>query len=1101
MIINQIDEIIHRIVKQRDHTISLLTNCGYDVSGISNSNSSNNFLCKRLQVTRLCDLKIACVMDKFTLESYTPECILMELTPTNWMDEINEFEPDMLFVESAWEGKNKSWYKKIAGGSLEYSEMVSYSKEKEIPVIFWNKEDPVYTDVFMPAAMLADIVFTTDIDCIARYKTELGHDNVYHLHFAAQPHIHNPIEKYERKNRFCFAGAYYHRYKERAKVFDEFAQELDQTHGIDIYDRNFGAARPEHAFPSSYNRNILGRLDSAEIDKAYKGYIFGINMNSIQQSQTMFARRVFELLASNTVTVGNYSRGVKNYFGDLTICTDSVKTLKQNLNEYCKNDASLRKFRLAGLRLILSEHLYEDRLDYIIRKVYGKSLKKVLPKVSVICRLNNYSKADHIINIFKSQTHDNTALIIINDELNIYDIANILVITEERAKKSKLCEFANEGFISVFDENDYYGANYLLDLVLSTRYCNSDIIGKAAYFRNGEITENDYKRKTYAFNQIISSKRSIFKHTMFSDKTISYVISRVDLIGYSIDEFNYNEGGRNSEMSDDVYIADRGISLAEIEKQSENIKTPFTADAKMIYLANDIINSIPKKIDRNIKVTKYGNYIEFNSILDKDLHTYIYLNNHFDCEALDIQNGKLQIYISGICNCDAIGTFIIIKKNGVEAAPQFTKINNTQLLDVPADAVKIKFALRIKGSGKLELQKIILGKKLIDATHDVKFLSRSNLLILTNQYPSYDDLYRNMFVHRRVKSYYEDGQICDVMKFNIYAKNEYLEFERINIVSGQSGVLSNILNTSNVNTIFVHFLNETMWAVLKNYISKKRIFIWMHGVDVQPWWRRKHNFITDADLNKAKEDSERNLIFWKDVFNNYEDKKIHFIFVSEYLANEVMLDYNINLPESAYSVIHNIIDTDVFTYIKKAPEQRKKILAIKSFANKNYANDIMSKAIASISGYDHFNDLEFYICGDGDRFEEDTKEIKKYKNVHLIKRYLSQTEILEYHKQCGVYLSTTRMDTQGVSRDEAMSSGLVPITNSVAAVPEFVDDSCGILAPGEDYMAIGKAIITLYENPNQFLTLSENAANRVRMQSSKNKTVKKELELMARYTI
>jgi glycosyltransferase involved in cell wall biosynthesis len=35
----------------------------------------------------------------------------------------------------------------------------------------------------------------------------------------------------------------------------------------------------------------------------------------------------------------------------------------------------------------------------------------------------------------------------------------------------------------------------------------------------------------------------------------------------------------------------------------------------------------------------------------------------------------------------------------------------------------------------------------------------------------------------------------------------------------------------------------------------------------------------------------------------------------------------------------------------------------------------------------------------------------------------------------------SRTDTQGVSRDEAMSSGLVPVTNAVAAIPEFVDDT------------------------------------------------------------
>ena len=304
------------------------------------------FALKRKQLK---ELRVACVMDRFTLDSYAPECILKEVTPDGWKKEIASFSPDLLFIESAWQGKDGLWHRKIAGCSKEYFEMTSYCQEHGIPIVFWNKEDPIYTDTFMAAARMADVVFTTDIDCIEQYKTELGHDCVYHLHFAAQPKVHNPIEKYERKDRFCFAGAYYHRYAERSRIFDSFAEVFLKTKGFDIYDRNYKSALPEHAFPRRYDPYILGKLDPSEIDVAYKGYAYGINMNSVNQSQTMFARRVFELMASNTITVGNYSRGVKNYFGDLTICTDDQTTLEKVLARYCADEETRRKYRLLGL--------------------------------------------------------------------------------------------------------------------------------------------------------------------------------------------------------------------------------------------------------------------------------------------------------------------------------------------------------------------------------------------------------------------------------------------------------------------------------------------------------------------------------------------------------------------------------------------------------------------------------------------------------------------------------------------------------------------------------------------------------------------------------
>ena len=77
-----------------------------------------------------------------------------------------------------------------------------------------------------------------------------------------------------------------------------------------------------------------------------------------------------------------------------------------------------------------------------------------------------------------------------------------------------------------------------------------------------------------------------------------------------------------------------------------------------------------------------------------------------------------------------------------------------------------------------------------------------------------------------------------------------------------------------------------------------------------------------------------------------------------------------------------------------------------------------------------------------------------------------------------------------------MSSGLVPVTTAVAAIPEFVDEQCGVLVPGEDYKAMAQGIERLYNEPEHFLQLSQNAADRVRRQTSKEFTIDKEIELI-----
>ncbi len=77
-----------------------------------------------------------------------------------------------------------------------------------------------------------------------------------------------------------------------------------------------------------------------------------------------------------------------------------------------------------------------------------------------------------------------------------------------------------------------------------------------------------------------------------------------------------------------------------------------------------------------------------------------------------------------------------------------------------------------------------------------------------------------------------------------------------------------------------------------------------------------------------------------------------------------------------------------------------------------------------------------------------------------------------------------------------MASGLVPVTNAVTAIPEFVDESCGVLAAGEDAEAMAKGIAELYEEPEQFAALSIAAAARVRRQSDLLRIIGAEMGLM-----
>jgi glycosyltransferase involved in cell wall biosynthesis len=152
-------------------------------------------------------------------------------------------------------------------------------------------------------------------------------------------------------------------------------------------------------------------------------------------------------------------------------------------------------------------------------------------------------------------------------------------------------------------------------------------------------------------------------------------------------------------------------------------------------------------------------------------------------------------------------------------------------------------------------------------------------------------------------------------------------------------------------------------------------------------------------------------------------------------------------------------------------------------------------AILELSKRPFFGEMEFKVVGEGRLFEETVAPLRSFTNVKLENRSLSESEYRDIFAEHGVFLCPTRWDSQGVSRDEAMSCGLVAITNKVAAIPEFVDEGCCMLVPPEDHIAMADAMERLYRDPALYQRLSKAGAERVKVTSGFEQTIRREMAL------
>ena len=83
-------------------------------------------------------LTIVCILDEFSFNSFKYEANFVQLSVDSYIEELESCIPDLLFVESAWRGKDEKWGSKVGHASKELIEILTWCKQKQIPTIFWN---------------------------------------------------------------------------------------------------------------------------------------------------------------------------------------------------------------------------------------------------------------------------------------------------------------------------------------------------------------------------------------------------------------------------------------------------------------------------------------------------------------------------------------------------------------------------------------------------------------------------------------------------------------------------------------------------------------------------------------------------------------------------------------------------------------------------------------------------------------------------------------------------------------------------------------------------------------------------------------------------
>lgn len=347
----------------------------------------------------LSSLKVGIIADEFTTNTIGHSFTTVPLSRMDGYLQVASSNLDAIFIESAWEGPENEWRRGVAYYPEQIDDLkriIMVAKARQIPVVFWNKEDPVHFRAFAKTAAMADHVFTTDADMVGKYLGDSGSTakTSSAMPFYAEPAIHNPMPTDRPyKHSVSYAGTYYgDRFKERSI---ELQQILDaaKRHGLTIYDRQVNVPNSPYRFPPELTEFVQEGVPYHEVLKVYKAHPVNINVNSANDSPTMFSRRVVEIAASGSVVLSGLGRGITEQIPSIE-ASGFPDRWAELLGRWMTDEHARLAEAWKQMRAITRSHLAEHALTILMRTAGVSVAARQLPTYAVVIqRLESTSVA------------------------------------------------------------------------------------------------------------------------------------------------------------------------------------------------------------------------------------------------------------------------------------------------------------------------------------------------------------------------------------------------------------------------------------------------------------------------------------------------------------------------------------------------------------------------------------------------------------------------------------------------------------------------------------------------------------------------------------
>jgi len=453
-------------------------------------------------------VKFISILDEISDASWREDFTLFPVSRQSWAEQIQKSTAHALFLESCWKGNHGKWEYAFTSPGLQHANAqalcaaIDAAKKRKLPIVFWNKEDPMHYDRFMPIATRCDIILTTDSNKIPDYQKDIPNAKVATLAFAANPKLCNPAGRFRREpGTICFAGSYYSvGHDDRKAQMDKLLPTIIEFDGH-IYDRMSKLENDRYAYPAEYKPHIKPAVPFTEIVNVYKNHKLFLNVNTITDSPTMMSRRVYELLACGTPVISTPSLAIDEQFkGIVQVAKDAAEANKIAQHLLADEWAWLRLSH-RGYREVMTKHTYSHRAQQIKKALFDVLDEPQKPTISIVMASNRPHFIPRILENVLRQDYPELELAIIIQGYTQAQEQQLRVALLQDGKKLKrftvirddsdatLGARLNMGvaatsgeYVAKMDDDDFYFEKYLSDMMIPFSFGNYGLVGKKEIF-------------------------------------------------------------------------------------------------------------------------------------------------------------------------------------------------------------------------------------------------------------------------------------------------------------------------------------------------------------------------------------------------------------------------------------------------------------------------------------------------------------------------------------------------------------------------------------------------------------------------------------------